>query len=182
VIAFSPLPTVHRSSRLFGRAVDGLDRATLVFCTFLLALVVALSAFEIVARSAFAASSVVTVDLASQLAVLMYFIGYLVLLNRDQDIVVDYFYVRMPKAARRAIDLATAVAVAAFFALLLYKSIARFRLGLSYNHPVFPIKQAVTSLPAVLGAAGGLIVAIRRAIDAILNPREPAAAAPAVAD
>lgn len=171
---------MHKGLSLFGRAVDGLDRATLVFCTFLLALVVVLSAFEIVARSLFAASSVVTVDLASQLAVLMYFIGYLVLLNRDQDIVVDYFYLRLPKSLQRAIDLATAVAVAAFFALLLYKSIALFRLGLSYNHPVFPIPQAVTTLPAVLGAGGGLIVALRKAIDAIVNPREPASPLPAL--
>jgi TRAP-type C4-dicarboxylate transport system permease small subunit len=165
---------VHRGLRLFGRAVDGFDRATLHFCTLLMALVVGLSAFEIVARSLFAASSVVTVDLASQLAVLMYFVGYLVLLNRDQDIVVDYFYLRLPRTVQRAI------AVAAFFGLLLYKSISLFRLGLSYNHPVFPIKQAVTSLPAVLGAAGGLVVALRKAIEAIVNPREPASAVPAL--
>ena len=145
----------------------------MVFCTFLLALVVVLSAVEIVGRTLFAASSIEIVDVSLQAGVLMYFIGYLVLLNRDQDIVVDYFYVRLPKPVRRAIDLFTACAIAAFFALLLFKSIALFRMGLGNHHPVFPIPQAVVSLPAVLGAVGGVIVALRKALDVIVDPREP---------
>ena len=49
------------------------------------------------------------------------------------------------------------------------KSIALFRLGLRYSHPVFPIPNAVIILPAVLGAAGGFMVALRKALDTITN-------------
>jgi TRAP-type C4-dicarboxylate transport system permease small subunit len=116
----------------------------------------------------FAASSVEMVDLALQLAILMYFIGYLALLNRDKDIMMDYFYLRFPRSVQRVLDLLTAVAVAGFFLILLVKSIALFRLGLRFSHPVFPVPNAIIIIPAVLGSAGGLIVAIRKALDVIV--------------
>jgi TRAP-type C4-dicarboxylate transport system permease small subunit len=97
----------------------------------------------------------------------MYFIGYLSLLNRDQDIMVDYFYVRFPLRVRRMIDLLAAVAIAGFFLLLLVKSIALFRLGLRFPHPVFPVPNALIVSPAVLGAAGGLLVALRKLLDTL---------------
>jgi TRAP-type C4-dicarboxylate transport system permease small subunit len=166
----------------YRRAVDALDRATLGFCTFLLATVVVLSGAEIVGRTFFAASSVELVDLSLQLSILMNFIGYLVLLNRDQDISVDYFYVRLPRPVRRAIDILIALAIAAFFLLLLIKSIALFRMGLRFNHPVFPIPQAILAVPAVLGSAGGLIVAIRNALDVAVDPRDATERNPVVLD
>src|SRR4051812_16134870 len=97
-------PTAPRLLAWYRRLVDALDRSVLVLCVLLLASVVTLSAVEIIGRSFFEASSVVVVDLALQLSILMYFLGYLVLLNRDEDISVDYFYQRFPRRLRRAID------------------------------------------------------------------------------
>ena len=165
---------MRRALRLYGHAVDALERATTAACALLLAAVVLLAGAEIVGRTFFGHSSLEMVDLSLQLAILMYFIGYSALLNRDQDIVMDYFYVRFPVRARRLIDVLTALAVAGFFLLLLVKSIALFRLGLRFPHPVFPLPNAVVIVPAVLGAAGGLIVAVRKALDVIVaDPSAP---------
>ena len=71
-----PLSGMRRALVLYRRFVDGLDRATMVFCAFLLASVVCLSAIEIVGRSFFAMSSIEMVDLALQLSILMNFVGY----------------------------------------------------------------------------------------------------------
>ena len=162
-----------RARRLYGRAVDALDRATTVACALLLAAVVLLTGAEIIARTVFKSSSVEMVDLALQLAILMYFIGYLSLLNRDQDITMDYFYVRLPARVRRVVDVVTTVAIAAFLLLLLVKSITLFRLGLRFSHPVFPVPHAVIVIPAVLGAAGALIIAVRKALDTIVGTPGP---------
>ena len=168
--AAPPLSGMRRALVLYRRFVDGLDRATMVFCALLLASVVCLSAIEIVGRSFFAMSSIEMVDLALQLSILMNFVGYMVLLNRNQDIEIDYFYARLPPSVRRAVDVLTALAIAGFFLLLLVKSFKLFRMGLRFSHPVFPIPQAVVTLPAVLGSAGGLIVAIRKALDVLFEP------------
>ena len=157
----------RRLLRLYGRGLDALDRGTSAVCALLLAAVVALTGSEILARSIFAQSSVAMVDLALQLAIVMYFIGYLSLLNRNQDIMVDYFYVRFPPSARRIIDLVTAIAVVGFFVVLLVKSIALFRLCLRFPHPVFPVPNAVIVSPALLGSIGGVLVALRKLFDTL---------------
>jgi len=157
----------RRLRRGYGRGVDALDRWTSAICALLLAAVVLLTGSEIVGRSLFAQSSVAMVDLALQFAIVMYFIGYLSLLNRDQDIMVDYFYVRFPLRVRRRTDLLAAIAIVGSFLLLLVKSIALFRLGLRFPHPVFPVPNALIVSPAVLGAAGGLLVALRKLLDTL---------------
>jgi len=172
----SPPSPLRRALGAYGRAVDALDRVTTVVCALLLAVVVLLTGAEIVGRTVFRSSSVEMVDLALQLAILMYFLGYLSLLNRDQDITMDYFYLRLPARARRVVDLLTAIAIAGFFVLLLVKSIALFRLGLRLSHPVFSVPYALIVTPAVLGAAGGLIVAVRKALDTIFNPPDATSA------
>lgn len=158
---------MHRFLRSFGHAVDGLDRLIIAVCALLLATVVFLTGGEIVARTLFGRSSIAMVDLALQFAIVMYFIGYASLLNRNQDITMDYFYVRLPVRVRRAVDIATGIAIVGFFLLLTVKAIALFRLGLRFPHPVFPVPNAIVILPAILGAAGGLLVAVRKALDTI---------------
>jgi TRAP-type C4-dicarboxylate transport system permease small subunit len=158
---------MSRTLRLYGRCIDALDRAVSAVCALLLAAVAVLTGAEIIGRSLFARSSIETVDVALQLAIVMYFIGYLSLLNRNQDIMVDYFYVRLPASVRRTVDLITAIAIAGFFLLLLIKSVALFRLGLRFPHPVFPVPNALVILPALLGSAGGLLVAIRKVLDTL---------------
>jgi TRAP-type C4-dicarboxylate transport system permease small subunit len=103
-------------------------------------------------------------------------------LNRNQDIEIDYFYARLPRSVRRAVDVLIALAIAGFFLLLLIKSIKLLRMGLRFSHPVFPIPQAVVTLPAVLGSAGGLIVATRKALDVLFEPDVPTERQPVLLD
>lgn len=156
---------MRRAIHYFGRVVDRIDRANTVVCVLLFSAVVLMAGAEVVSRAVFNSSSLEMVDLSLQLAILMYFIGYASLLNRDQDIRMDYFYLRFPLRVRKALDVLSAVAIAGFFLLLLIKSMELFGMGLRQRHPVFPIPNAVVIFPAVLGAAYGLVVAIRKALD-----------------
>ena len=117
-------------------------------------------------------SSIEMVDLALQLSILMYFVGYLVLLNRNQDIEIDYFYARLPPSVRRAVDRPDRVGDRRRSSCCCSSSPSSCSgWGFAISHPVFPIPQAVVTLPAVLGSAGGLIVAIRKALDVALRAR-----------
>jgi len=156
--------------RYFRRAVDWFDRVIVAFCALLFLAVVLMAGAEVVARNFFQSSSVEMVDLSLQLAILMYFVGYASLLNREQDIRMDYFYLRFPHRVRRFVDVLTWIAIVVFFLLLLVKSIALFRMGLNQRHGVFPIPNAVIIVPAVLGAAAGLLVAVRKLLDAVYSP------------
>ena len=153
--------------RLIRRVADVVETVATIGGVILLVVVAGLAGTEIVARSAFGSSSLIVVDLSLQLAILMYFIGYPALLNGDRDIRMDYLYLRFPAKARRLIDVATSLAVVGFFGLLLSKSIVLFEFGLRFRHPVFPMPNAIVIAPVVAGAALGLIVAIRKAVDSV---------------
>ena len=168
---------IRRIVALYGRAIDALDRIVMAASALLLGAVVVLTAVEIVGRNVFRHSSPEAVDVTLSLAVLVYLVGYLVLLNRDQDVMMDYFYARFPPRMRRVLDAATAVAVLVFFAILLVKSWRLVQLGMNSLHPVFPVPHGVVALPVLAGAAGGSLVALRKALDALLalggGGREP---------
>jgi TRAP-type C4-dicarboxylate transport system permease small subunit len=159
---------IRRLVGAYGRAIDAFDRVVLAVSALLLGAVVVLTAVEIIGRNVFLRSSPEAVDVTLSLAVLIYFVGYLVLLNREQDVMMDYFYARFPAGLRRALDAATAVAILVFFVILLVKSWRLFELGLSSLHPVFPVPHGIVALPAVVGAAGCVLVALRKALDALL--------------
>lgn len=158
---------MRRALRFFRQAIDRFDRINAAACALLFLAVVLMAGGEIVARNLFQNSSVEMVDLSLQCAILMYFLGYASLLNREQDIRMDYFYVRFPGRLRKIIDVLTWVAIAGFFLLLLVKSFTLFRMGLNQRHPVFPIPNALIIVPAVLGASAGLLVAVRKLLDAV---------------
>lgn len=158
---------MHNAVRNLGRLVDRMDRANMAICAFLFAAIVLLAGGEVIARTLFESSSVELVDLSLQFAILMYFLGYASLLNRDQDVRMDYFYLLFPRSVRKVLDVLTVLVVASFFLVLLVKSIMLFRMGLNQSHPVFPIPNAVVIVPAVLGAACGLMVAVRKALDTL---------------
>ena len=159
---------IRRIVARYGRAIDALDRVVLVVSALLLGAVVVLTAIEIIGRNVFRHSSPEAVDVTLALAVLVYFVGYLVLLNRDQDVMMDYFYNRFPARLRGALDAATAVAVLVFFAILLFKSWRLVQLGMNSLHPVFPVPHGIVALPVLAGAVGCVLVALRKALDALL--------------
>jgi TRAP-type C4-dicarboxylate transport system permease small subunit len=148
---------------LYGRSAELVDRGAMAFSAGMLAVVVGLNAVEIVARRA-GRSSPLLVELSVTLATTMYFVGYAALLRRDDDVVMEYVYRRLPRRGRRWLDLAIALAVLGFFALLLDRAVALFRLMRPTSHPVFPISQSYTVLPLLVAAVACLWVAGYRVV------------------
>jgi len=159
---------IRRIVGAYGRAIDAFDRLISVVSALLLAVVVILTGAEIIGRNLFQYSSPESVDITMSLAVLTYLVGYVVLLNRDQDVMIDFFYRRLPVSAARILDAITSIAITAFFVILLVKSLTLFRMGLYSLHPVFPVPHGIVALPVIVGAAGCLLVAVRKALDATL--------------
>jgi TRAP-type C4-dicarboxylate transport system permease small subunit len=159
---------LRRLIATYGAAIDVFDRVFLVVVSLSLGVVVLLTGVEIVGRNVFKSSSPAAVDITLSLAVFVYLAGYLVLLNRDQDVMMDYFYRRFRPRTKAMIDALTALGCLVFFAILLLKSITLFKLGLHSLHPVFPIPHGVVVLPVLIAGAGCLLVAIRKSLDSLL--------------
>jgi len=149
----------------YGAVIDAIDRVVLVLTSLLLAVVVVLTAVEIIGRNVFKYSSPGSVDVTLSLAILVYFVGYLVLLNRDQDVMMDYFYLRFSPGVKRFLDAVTSVAILGFFIVLLLKSVKLFQMGMNSLHPVFPVPHGVVALPIVIAAIGCVLVALRKTLD-----------------
>lgn len=152
----------------YGRVIDAIDRVLAAAMASLLGIVVLLTAVEIVGRNVFRYSSPEAVDVTLTLAIIVYLVGYAVLLNRDQDVTMDFFYRWFSPTSRRVIDLLTDVAILVFFVVLLLKSHRLFQMGLNSLHPVFPVPHGIVALPAVAAGVACVLVAIRRTLDTLL--------------
>jgi len=150
----------------YGSAVDRVAKLTLWLCVVALVAAVFLNVVEIGSRYLAGASSLYNVAVSVELVVSLTLIGYLVLLARDEDVTMDYFYMLLPPRGRFVLDLTVAAAIVWFFALLLRASLDYYALSGSMSHPVFPISGAVTSAPVVIAAAACLFVAVYRFIAA----------------
>lgn len=159
---------IRRIVALYGRFVDQVDRVVSVTTALLLGIVVVLTATEIIGRNVFKYSSPEAVDVTLSFAVLVYLLGYFVLLNRDQDVMMDFLYRRVSRRRQRLLDALTAIGVLAFFAILSVKSLQLFRLGLNSLHPVFPVPHGVVVLPVLIAAFGCVMVALRKALESLL--------------
>lgn len=152
----------------YGHAIDAVDRVLAGIMASLLGIVVLLTAAEIVGRNIFRYSSPEAVDITLALAIVVYLVGYAVLLNRDQDVTMDFFYRWFSPAMQRVIDLLTDAAILAFFVVMLLKSHRLFEMGLNSLHPVFPVPHGIVALPAVAAGIACVLVAVRRTLDSLL--------------
>jgi TRAP-type C4-dicarboxylate transport system permease small subunit len=156
--------------KYYGRSVQVIDAWGMGFCVALLIAVVLLNAIEIFTRYFLAYSSPISMELAVTLSTGMYFIGYMVLLRRDEDVVMHFFFNRLGSKAQRLIETLTHVVVTAFLAVLVVKSVNLFILTSRMMHPVFPVKQSYTVLPILIGGALCLYVSVYK-LWANLDPR-----------
>jgi len=154
---------MHRTIlKYYGMSVDLADRWLLSLCVLLLFVVVGLNAVEIFTRYFLGYSSPVSMELAVSLSSCMYFIGYAVLLKRDEDVRMQYFFDRLGPRTRSLIETATNILIVVFFVLILAKTIEFYRITSVMMHPVFPIKQSYSVLPILLGGAICLWIALYR--------------------
>jgi TRAP-type C4-dicarboxylate transport system permease small subunit len=101
-------------------------------------------------------------ELAVSLSSCMYFIGYAVLLKRDEDVRMQYFFDRLGPRTRSLVETATNILIVIFFALTLIKAIEFYEITSVMMHPVFPIRQSYSVLPVLVGGAICLWIALYR--------------------
>jgi TRAP-type C4-dicarboxylate transport system permease small subunit len=169
----------RRFLHVYGLTVDFLDRFVMAACTVMLVVVVALNAVEIITRYFFGYSSLYSAEISLVVSALMYFIGYVVLLRRDQDVTLDYFYMKLPARVQRVIDVLLALGVLTFFLVLFEASIRYVRLTNMMQHTVMPIPQSYTTAPILVAAACCLWVAFYKALIAVDRLFSPTGAEPA---
>jgi TRAP-type C4-dicarboxylate transport system permease small subunit len=166
---------MHRTIlNYWGKCVDVADRWLLVFCVVLIVVVVVLNAVEIVTRYFFGYSSPVSMELAVSLSSWMYFLGYAVLLKRDEDVRMQFFFDRLGPKTRCLIETGTNVLIVVFFGVALIKAVEFYGMTSVMTHPAFPVKQSYFVLPVLLGAAVCLWVALYRLwayLDAVARKR-----------
>jgi TRAP-type C4-dicarboxylate transport system permease small subunit len=165
----------RRLLHVYGLSVDFLDRVIMVACALMLVFVVAINGCEIITRYFFRYSSLYSAETSLVISALMYFVGYVVLLKRDEDVTLDYFYMKMPLMVRRAIDLLLSLGVLAFFVILSESSLRYVRLTSMMQHPVMPIPQSYTTAPILVAAICCLWVALYKvlvAVDRLFAPKE----------
>lgn len=159
---------MRRLIQLYGRAIDAIDRVLAAAMALLLGVVVLLTAAEIVGRNVFKYSSPEAVDITLALAIVVYLVGYAVLLNRDQDVTMDFFYRWFSPVTRRVIDLLTDAGILVFFVILLLKSHRLFEMGMNSLHPVFPVPHGIVALPVLAAGIACVLVALRRVLDSLV--------------
>ncbi len=153
--------------RGYAHTVRFVAEATLWLCVAALVAAVSLNAIEIASRYLFGNSSLYRVEISLELCTAMYLIGYLVLLARNEDVTMDYFYGRLPHRVQWILDVAIAAGTIWFFTVLLQSSLVYFRLTSTMTHPTFPISRGVTTLPILIAAAGCLWVALYRVLASV---------------
>jgi len=146
--------------KYYGRSVEAIDSWGMVFCVALLIVVVLLNAVEIFTRYFLAYSSPISMELAVSLSTGMYFIGYMVLLRRDEDVVMHFFFNRLGQKTQRLIETCTHIVVTVFLTVLVVKAVQLFILTSRMMHPVFPVKQSYTVLPILIGGSLCLYVSV----------------------
>jgi TRAP-type C4-dicarboxylate transport system permease small subunit len=157
--------------RVFDRLTGVLATAALVTSVALFVVMVLLNGAEGVGRYVFQASSIYLVETSLVLGTAVYFVGYVVLLQKDEDIRMGYFVERLPRRVGQAIDVFTELGVVVFFLVLVKATWSYFQLTSLMPHSLFPFSQGWVVLPLLTGAVAGLWVAVHRLVAAILRMR-----------
>lgn len=168
-----------RFLQVYGRTVDFLDHFVMAACALMLGMVVAINGLEIITRYFFHYSSLYSAEISLVISALMYFVGYAVLLRRDEDVTLDYFYMKFPKRVQRVIDVLLALGVLTFFLVLSEASIRYVRLTSTMQHMVMPVPQSYTTAPILVAAVCCLWVALYKllvAVDRLFLPKDAGAA------
>lgn len=158
---------MRRLLHVYGLSVDIIDCVVMVACALMLVIVVVLNGIEIITRYFFGYSSLYNAEASLVISALMYFVGYTVLLKRNQDVTLDYFYMKMSLRTRRILDVLLALGTLTFFAVLFEASLRYVRLTSMMEHPVLPIPQSYTTAPILIAAICCLWVALYKVLLAV---------------
>ncbi len=140
--------------------LDLMEKVLIVLCSFLFALVVTLSAIEIFTRYFLNYSSIISGELGLILMTWIYFLGFIVLFIRREDIVMEYFFRKLPIRIRNVVDWLTHAIIVVFLGTVVWKSVRFYGMTSKMEHPFLPIKYSYTVQPILVGSVLALVVAI----------------------
>ncbi len=145
---------------IYKRFLDLMEKVLMVLCSLLFAVVVTLSAIEIFTRYFLNYSSTISGELGLILMTWIYFLGFTILFKRREDVVMEYFFRRLPIQIRNIVDWLTKVGILVFLSTLVWKSIRFYRMTSAMEHPFLPIKYSYTVHPILVGSILSLLVAV----------------------
>ncbi|MGQ9646557.1 MAG: TRAP transporter small permease [Thermodesulfobacteriota bacterium] len=146
--------------QIYKRFLDIMEKGLTILCSLLLAVVVTLSAIEIFTRYFLNYSSTISGELGLILMTWIYFLGFTILFKRGEDVVMEYFFRRLPIQVRNGVDWLTHVGILVFLGTLIWKSIRFYGMTSAMEHPFLPIKYSYTVQPILVGSILSLLVAV----------------------
>jgi TRAP-type C4-dicarboxylate transport system permease small subunit len=146
--------------RYYERGLDLIERGEIYFCVGLLALTALIGVGEVFSRYALNRSVPQTYEVMLLLATWVYFIGFAVVFKRNEDVVMEYFFLLFPRRARAYIDWAGHVAILVFLVYLFREGLTIYRLGsLTYNW-ILPVRQSFLYVPVLVSTASLILIVI----------------------
>lgn len=142
------------------KILDSIEKILVIICSILFSGVVLLSALEIFTRYFLNYSSTISGELGLILMTWVYFLGFIVLFKRKEDIVMEYFYKKFPLPIQNIIEWLTQFAILIFFIFLVWNSIKFYIMTSKMEHPFLPIKYSYTVQPILLSSFLGFGMAL----------------------
>jgi TRAP-type C4-dicarboxylate transport system permease small subunit len=136
----------------YKRALDLLDKGLMLICALILAFVMIIYSIEIFTRYCLQYSSTVTGELGLILMTWLYFLGFVILFKRGEDVIMEYFFDRMPLRIRSLIAWLTSWAILVFLLVLVWKSYQFYSVARMMEHPFLPIRYSYTVQPIFVGS------------------------------
>ena len=140
--------------------LDLLDKGLMFVCALILSFVMIIYTIEIFTRYCLNYSSTVTGELGLILMTWLYFLGFVIIFKRSEDVIMEYFFQRFPLRIRNLIEWLTCWAIFLFLFVLVWKSFHFYTVARMMEHPFLPIKYSYTVHPILVGSVLALIVSI----------------------
>jgi TRAP-type C4-dicarboxylate transport system permease small subunit len=159
--------------------LDLLDKTLMFVCALTLAFVMIIYTIEIFTRYCLNYSSTVTGELGLILMTWLYFLGFVILFKRGEDVIMEYFFDRFPLRIRDLIAWLTSWAILAFILVLVWKSYQFYTVARMMDHPFLPIRYSYNVHPILAGSILSLFVSVYQVwekTDAFLKGKTEAAA------
>jgi len=144
----------------YRRALDFFERILMVICRLLFASVVLLYGIEIFTRYFLNYSSTLSGELGIILMTWMYFLGFVIIFKRGDDVVMEYFFHLFTPQIQNKLEWFIHVALLFFLTILLWKSIQFYSMTSVMEHPVLPIKYSYTVQPILVGTILAVAVSV----------------------
>ncbi len=144
----------------YKRVLDLLEKVLMFACSLILAFVMVIYTIEIFTRYCLRYSSTVTGELGLILMTWLYFLGFVILFKRGEDVVMEYFFDRFHPRARNLIAWLTSWAILAFVVVLTWKSYQFYTVARMMDHPFLPIRYSYTVHPIFAGSILSLLVSV----------------------